>query len=184
MVRPFYLTFSPIPTIKYFSVLPNTYGRLNVAEREFNEAGNRTVYENLNLKEQDRKRIDEISKRQRSEIRHLRKQHEARRDQDMAAARQEVVTQHNILRLKPGWDKARLLSKGNVEYLADRNVKATNHRELNLSNTQFEKEKNDIISRSFLQDREAINKCREQRKRDRKVTRYRSRNRDKGDRGR
>jgi len=155
-----------------------------MAEREFNEAGNRTVYENLNLKEQDRKRIDEISKRQRSETRHLRKQHEARRDQDMAAARQVIVTQHNRPRLKPGWDKGRLSSKGKVEYLAYRNVQANNQRELDLLNSQFEGEKNDIISRSFLQDCKAISKCREQRKRDRKVTRYRSRNRDKGDRGR
>ena len=155
-----------------------------MAEREFNKAGDRSVYEDLNLKEQDRKQIEEISKRQRSELLRLRRQQSDRWERDMATARKEVTMQHNRPHLKPGWDKDGPLPKGKVEQLAYRTVKSKNQQELDLLHTQFEKEKNDIISRSFFHDRDAITKSREQRKRDRKVTRYRSRSRDKGDRGR
>lgn len=155
-----------------------------MAEREFNNAGNRRVFENLNLKEQDRRRIEAISKRQRAELLRLRRQQKERWAQDMAAARQKIVTQHNRPSLKPAWNKGGPLPKGKVEQLAYRTVQSKNQQQINLLNAQFEKEKNDIISRSFLQDRNAIDKSREQRKRDRKVTRYRSRSRDKGDRGR
>ena len=155
-----------------------------MAEREFNKAGDRGVYEDLNLKEQDRKRIEEISKRQRSEILRLRRQQSDRWERDMATARKDVSMQHNRPRLKPGWDKGGPLPKGKVEQLAYRTVKSKNQQERDLLHAQFEKEKNDIISRSFLQDRDAITKSREQRKRDRKVTRYRSQSRDKDDRGR
>ncbi|MEW8547965.1 MAG: hypothetical protein AB2693_31040 [Candidatus Thiodiazotropha sp.] len=155
-----------------------------MAESEFNKAGDRSVYEDLNLKEQDRKRIETISKRQRSELKRLRRQQSERWERDMAMARKKVSMQHNRPRLKPGWDKGGPLPKGKIEQLAYRSVKSKNRQELNLLNAQFEKEKNDIISRSFLQDRDAITKSREQRKRDRKVTRYRSRSRDTEDRGR
>ena len=82
-----------------------------MVEREFNEAGDRAVYEDLNLKEQDRKLIEVISERQRAAIRLLRKQQDERREQNMVAARQEIVMQHNRPRLKPGWDKGGPLPK-------------------------------------------------------------------------
>jgi len=155
-----------------------------MAEEVFNKAGDRTVYERLSLSEQDRARLAEISERQRIETERLRREQQARRDQDLAEARHEIVTRHSRPRLKPSWDRGRVPSKGKVEALACRSVQDWNQRELDQLNLRFEEEKHDIVSRAFSDCRETIEESRAQKKRDRFVTRYRSRSRDEGDRGR
>jgi len=155
-----------------------------VAEQEFNEAGERAAYEQLALSEQDRRRLDRIAQKQRIENARLRRDQRARRDQDLAEARQEIVRRHNRPDLKPSWDKGTVLPRWKVEMLAGRLVQARNQRERDDLNAGVEREKNDIVSRSFFYCREAMEAERQQRKADRRATRYRSRDRDDGGRDR
>lgn len=155
-----------------------------MAEEAFKKAGDRAVFEDTNLNDQDRKRVDDLSKRRWIEIVRRRREQWARRDADIAKARREIITQHNQLLLKPPWDKGRSIPAWKVDALARRLVWEWNVRELGEVNARFEEEKRDIFSRAYAQDREAIETIREQKKRDRSVTRYRRRSRDTGDRDR
>ena len=155
-----------------------------MVDRDFSDAADREAYERLNLSEKDKKKVEEISKQQRAEIKHLENMQKERWDKDMATARKEIVKQHAKPKLKPSWDKGRAIPKEKVESLARRTVLAQHQQERDVLNARFEQEKNDIISLAFLEDRAAIKADSEQKKRDRSVTRSRPRKSDKDGRGR
>ena len=155
-----------------------------MSEDDFNKASNRKTYKHLKLTAEDREKLDEIEKRQRKEIKELKKAQRERREEDFAAALQKILLQHPRPELKPEWDKGRHMTRDQAEKEARKKVAAENAQELHDLNTAFEKEKSDLVSWAFLEDRAVLETDRKQQKRDRDMTRHRSKRREKGDRGR